>query len=739
MPENAKLIAEVAVAQSKSHNDRLASIISGDDHDPFSYLGMHRDEGSKNFFVRVFRPGADAIAILNRSSGEQVAKFTKIDAAGLFSANVGAERFDYRLLVDGLVEDDPYAFGPVLGDIDLYLHAEGKFLQAYEKMGAHPISKDGVEGTSFAVWAPNARRVSVVGDFNGWDGRRHPMRLYPGAGIWEIFLPAIGPGTCYKFEIKTREGGVILKADPFAFQAELPPKTASVVAADARPGAIIEEMGKGPSTDRHAPVAIYEVHLGSWRKVPEEGDRSLTYRELADTMVPYVKEMGFTHIELMPINEHPFGGSWGYQPTSLFAPTSRYGTPEDFRHFVHACHEAGIGVILDWAAGHFPSDAHGLHIFDGTFLYEHADPREGYHPDWNSYIYNFGRNEVRGFLLANALFWLKRYGIDGLRVDAVASMLYRNYSRKAGEWVPNIHGGVENLEAVDFLRRMNELVYADNPEAVTIAEESTSWPMVSRPTYLGGLGFGYKWNMGWMHDTLQYMSHQPIHRKYHHNSLTFGLLYAFSENFVLPLSHDEVVHGKGSLLTKMPGDLWQKFANLRAYYTFMYTMPGKKLLFMGAEIAQWNEWDNDASLDWHLLQFKEHAGLNHAVKDLNWLYRNRTALHQKDCEPDGFAWIDCNDTEASVISYIRRGQDPDDFVIVVCNFTPVVRENYRIGVPKAGRYYEVFNSDSEYYGGSNVGNGSGIETTGVPLHGQKDSLCLTLPPLGAFVLVPEGR
>ncbi|MDR3526478.1 MAG: 1,4-alpha-glucan branching protein GlgB [Rhizomicrobium sp.] len=739
MPENAKLIAEVAVAQPKSHDDRLASIISGDDHDPFSYLGMHRDAVSKNYFVRVFRPDADAIEILTRSSGEQVAKLTKINAAGLFSASVGLERFDYRLLVDGVVEDDPYAFGPVLGDIDLYLHAEGKFLQAYEKMGAHPISKDGVEGTSFAVWAPNARRVSVVGDFNGWDGRRHPMRLYPGAGIWEIFLPAIGPGTCYKFEIKTREGGIILKADPFAFQAELPPKTASVVAADARPGALIEAMGTGPSTDRHAPVAIYEVHLGSWRKVPEEGGRSLTYRELADTMVPYVKEMGFTHIELMPINEHPFGGSWGYQPTSLFAPTSRYGTPEDFRHFVHACHEAGIGVILDWAAGHFPSDAHGLHIFDGTFLYEHADPREGYHPDWNSYIYNFGRNEVRGFLLANALFWLKRYGIDGLRVDAVASMLYRNYSRKAGEWVPNIHGGVENLEAVDFLRRMNELVYADNPDAVTIAEESTSWPMVSRPTYLGGLGFGYKWNMGWMHDTLQYMSHQPIHRKYHHNSLTFGLLYAFSENFVLPLSHDEVVHGKGSLLTKMPGDLWQKFANLRAYYTFMYTMPGKKLLFMGAEIAQWNEWDNDASLDWHLLQFKEHAGLNHAVKDLNWLYRNRTALHQKDCEPDGFAWIDCNDTEASVISYIRRGQDPDDFVIVVCNFTPVVRENYRIGVPKSGRYYEAFNSDSEYYGGSNVGNAGSLQTQGVPVHGQPDSLCLTLPPLGAFVLVPEGR
>jgi 1,4-alpha-glucan branching enzyme len=739
MPENAKLIAGVVGVQAKPYDHRMTSITSGDDLDPFSYLGMHRDTATGMMVVRVFRPAVDVVAILNRSTSEQVAKLERVHAAGLFVGSVGREAFDYCLSIDGVVEDDPYAFGPVLGDIDLYLHAEGKFLEAYEKMGAHPIIKDGIEGTSFAVWAPNARRVSVVGDFNDWDGRRHPMRLYPGAGIWEIFLPGIGPGVCYKFEIKTREGGIILKADPFAFQAELPPKTASVVAADARAGAVFEPMGKGPSTDRHMPVSTYEVHLGSWRRVPEDGDRSLTYRELADTLVPYVKDMGFTHIELMPINEHPFGGSWGYQPTSLFAPTSRYGTPEDFRHFVHACHEAGIGVILDWAAGHFPSDGHGLHHFDGTALYEHQDPREGFHPDWNSYIYNFGRNEVRGFLLANALFWLKRFGIDGLRVDAVASMLYRNYSRKAGEWVPNVHGGVENLEAVDFLRRMNELVYADNPEAVTVAEESTSWPMVSRPTYLGGLGFGYKWNMGWMHDTLQYMSHEPIHRKFHHNSLTFGLLYAFTENFVLPLSHDEVVHGKGSLLTKMPGDLWQKFANLRAYFTFMYTMPGKKLLFMGAEIGQWNEWDNDSSLDWHLLQYKEHAGLKHALKDLNWLYRNRTALHQKDCEPDGFSWIDCNDTESSVISYIRRGQDPDDFVIVVCNFTPVVRSNYRVGVPQSGRYYEAFNSDSEYYGGSNVGNAGGLQTTGVPSHGQPDSLCLTLPPLGAFVLVPEGR
>ncbi|HUO97321.1 MAG TPA: 1,4-alpha-glucan branching protein GlgB [Rhizomicrobium sp.] len=719
------------------------SIIAGDDHDPFSYLGMHEHQGGLT--VRAFRPGATAVEVVDRASGETVAGLPRIHEAGMFAGPLpaGRGRFAYRLRVktpssEELIED-PYAFGPVLGELDLYLHAEGNYLRGFEKMGAHPCVRDGVEGTSFAVWAPNAKRVSVVGDFNGWDGRVHPMRLHPGAGIWDIFLPGVGPGTRYKFEIKARSGAILLKADPFAFQAEIPPRTASLVSADARSGAEREETGKGPHADRRSPVAIYECHLRSWRRIPEEDNRNLTYRELADTLVPYVKDMGFTHIELMPISEHPFDGSWGYQPTALFAATSRYGSPEDFRHFVHRCHEEGIGVILDWAAGHFPGDAHGLHMFDGTHLYEHADPREGFHPDWGSYIYNFGRNEVRGLLLSNALFWLARFGIDGLRVDAVASMLYRNYSRKEGEWVPNIHGGVENLEAIDFLRRMNELVYANNPEAITVAEESTAWPMVSKPTYLGGLGFGFKWNMGWMHDTLRYMSKEPIHRKYHHNDLTFGLLYAFTENFILPLSHDEVVHGKGSLIAKMPGDYWQKFANLRAYYTFMYTMPGKKLLFMGAELAQWNEWDHDASLDWHLLDYESHRGIKQCLKDLNWLYRNRGALHQRDCEPEGFSWIDCNDGDSGVLSYIRRGADPNDFVVVVCNFTPVVRENYRIGVPQSGRYYEAFNSDSTFYGGSNVGNGSGLATTGTPLHGQPDSLCVKLPPLGAFVLVPEGR
>jgi len=720
---------------------RALSIVAGDDHDPFSYLGMHEDNGV--VVVRVFHPSATAIAVMDRASGAHVADLPRIHDEGLFAGPVGESLFSYRLRATSPtteeVIEDPYAFGPVLGELDLYLHAEGNYLRGFEKMGAHPTARDGVEGTTFAVWAPNARRVSVVGDFNGWDGRAHPMRLHPGAGIWDIFLPGIGAGTRYKYEIKARNGSILLKADPFAFQAELPPRTASVVAADARAGVQVEPTGKAPHADRRSPISIYEVHLSSWRRVPEEGNRNLTYRELAETLVPYVKEMGFTHIELMPISEHPFDGSWGYQPTAMFAPTSRYGTPEDFRHFVHRCHEEGLGIILDWAAGHFPNDAHGLYTFDGTHLYEHADPREGYHPDWGSYIYNFGRNEVRGFLLSNALFWLSHFGVDGLRVDAVASMIYRNYSRKDGEWVPNIHGGVENLEAIDFLRRMNELVYADSPHAITVAEESTAWPMVSRPTYLGGLGFGFKWNMGWMHDTLQYMSKDPIHRRYHHHDLTFGLLYAFTENFILPLSHDEVVHGKGSLLAKMPGDLWQKFANLRAYYTFMYTMPGKKLLFMGAEIGQWDEWNHDSSLDWHLLQYKEHAGLKQCLKDLNGLYRSRTALHSRDCEPEGFQWIDCNDADASVISYIRRGADPGDFVVVVCNFTPVVRPNYRIGVPQSGRYYEAFNSDSTYYGGSNTGNGDGLSTTGTPLHGLPDSLSVTLPPLGAFVLVPEGR
>ena len=622
---------------------------------------------------------------------------------------------------------------PVLGELDLYLHAEGRDLYSYRKLGAHPRTVGSDTGTAFAVWAPNARRVSVVGDFNGWDGRHDLMRRHFGAGIWETFVPGAWPGARYKFEIEGADGAVFLKADPYAFEAELPPKTASIIRGLPDPSATPE----GPPSDFRAPVSIYEAHLGSWRRVPEEGGRPLGYAELADQLVSYVKDMGFTHIELMPIAEHPFGGSWGYQPTSLFAPTARYGTPGEFRDFIRACHAAGIGVILDWAAGHFPADPHGLARFDGTHLYEHCDPREGLHPDWNTLIYNFGRNEVSNFLISNALYWLTEFGLDGLRVDAVASMLYRNYSRKDGEWIANKFGGPENLEAVEFLHRFNEQVYARHSCTMTIAEESTAWPMVSRPTHLGGLGFGYKWNMGWMHDTLDYMTKDPVHRKYHHDRLTFGLLYAFQENFILPLSHDEVVHGKGSLLGKMPGDRWQKFANLRAYYGFLYTQPGKKLLFMGGEFAQEREWCHDESLDWHLLSDPLHRGVQETVRDLNRLYRELPALHWHDCEPQGFSWIDCHDHDASVITYLRYGADGDDFVVVACNFTPVVRHGYRIGVPKGGLYRELFNSDAASYGGSNAGNDGAVMADCEPMHGRPFSLSLTLPPLATVILKPS--
>ncbi len=720
--------------------DRPSVILNGDESDAFSYLGMHRDADGA-LVVRVFYPNALSVVVIDRENGHPAVKLISVHDWGFFSGIVNTRRdpFPYRLVVTtntgSQVIDDPYSFGPWLGELDLHLHAEGSFLRAFEKMGAHPITMSGVAGTNFAVWAPNARRVSVVGDFNDWDGRRNPMRLHPGAGIWEIFLPGVAPGACYKYELKTRDGGLLLKADPYAFEAERSPRTASVVCPVPLPCTPASQTV--PREDRHAPVSIYVVHLGSWRRVPDEGNRSLSYRELAGTLVPYVKEMGFTHIELMPISEYPFDGSWGYQPTGLFAPTSRYGTPEEFLGFVERCHAEGIAVILDWVVGHFPNDPHGLAYFDGTHLYEHRDPREGHHPDWNTHIYNFGRNEVRGFLLSNALFWLSRYGIDGLRVDAVASMLYRNYSRKEGEWIPNIHGGVENLEAIDFLRRLNKVVYESHPNTVTIAEESTAWPMVSRPTYVGGLGFGYKWNLGWMHDTLDYMMKDPIHRKYHHDRLTFGLLYAFNENFILPLSHDEVVHGKGSLLGKMPGDRWQKFANLRAYFALMYTQPGKKLLFMGGEFAQEREWNHDQGLDWHLIADGMHSGVQRLVRDLNLFYHGSPALHERDCESEGFSWIDCNDADNSVISYLRRAADPEDFVVVVCNFTPVVRRGYSVGVPRRDVYREIVNTDSAYYGGSNAGNTGTIQSESRPAHGMTNSLSLTLPPLGVLVLKPE--
>jgi 1,4-alpha-glucan branching enzyme len=587
----------------------------------------------------------------------------------------------------------------------------------------------------FAVWAPNARSIAVVGDFNSWDGRRNPMRRLGESGIWETFVPGAAAGALYKYELHDQHGHLLpLKADPYAFAAEHRPATASIVTE--LPARRPPEAGRTARNALDAPIAIYEVHLGSWRR---RGDGAfLSYGELADQLLAYVRDMGFTHVELMPVTEHPFDGSWGYQPTGMFAPTSRFGTPQDFLAFVERCHAEGVGVILDWVPGHFPSDPHGLALFDGTHLYEHADPRQGRHQDWGTLIYNFGRAEVRSFLISSALFWIDRYGVDALRVDAVASMLYLDYSRKPGEWIPNAHGGNENLEAIDFLRRMNELVHAEGRAAGSIAEESTAWPMVSRPTYLGGLGFTYKWNLGWMHDTLDYMSHDPVHRRYHHDKLTFGLIYAFNENFVLPLSHDEVVHGKGSLLGRMKGDRWQRFANLRAYFGFMYAHPGKKLLFMGSELAQEREWNHDQSLDWHLLDDLLHRGVQTLVRDLNRLYRATPALHALDCEPRGFEWIDGGNVEQSVYAFLRRGRQDSETVVVVCNFTPVPRPGYRIGVPHPGAYVEWLNTDAEVYGGSNVGNFGRVVAEDVPAHGRAHSISIWLPPLATVVFAWEG-
>ncbi len=621
-------------------------------------------------------------------------------------------------------------------DHDVYLYREGTHSRLYEKLGCHLHA----QGAHFAVWAPNARRVSVIGDFNGWNPDAHPLAPREDqSGIWEGEVPGVMPGQAYKYRIWSNHGGYVVdKADPFAFYAELPPATAS------RAWRLDYEWGDGDwmrqRRERNAldrPISIYEVHLGSWRRGSD--GTWLGYRELAHRLAEYVNELGFTHVELMPVTEHPFYGSWGYQTTGYFAPTSRYGCPQDFMYLVDVMHRNGIGVILDWVPSHFPGDEHGLVYFDGTHLYEHADPRQGFHPEWNSYIFNYGRNEVRAFLLSSARFWLDRYHIDGLRVDAVASMLYLDYSRKPGEWIPNRYGGRENLEAIHFLRALNEMVYRDFPDTQTIAEESTAWPMVSRPTYLGGLGFGMKWNMGWMHDTLHYMREDPIHRKYHHHEMTFSLMYAFNENFVLPFSHDEVVYGKGSLINKMPGDLWQQFANLRALYGYMWAHPGKKLLFMGGEIAQRNEWNHDGALQWELLQYPEHAGLQRWVADLNRAHRTEPALHQVDFDQHGFEWIDANDSETSVFSFIRKPRDAGRPIAVVCNFTPVPRENYIVGVPHRGYWREILNSDATLYGGSGMGNLGGLHTSPVPAHGRLHSLTLTLPPLSALYLRYEGE
>ncbi|WP_082497788.1 1,4-alpha-glucan branching protein GlgB [Pseudorhodoferax sp. Leaf267] len=623
---------------------------------------------------------------------------------------------------------------PLIHDTDLWLLAEGTHLRPYEVLGAHPARHQGTDGTRFAVWAPNARRVSVVGDFNAWDGRANPMRQRPGAGLWELFVPGVAEGALYKYELEAADGTLLpLKADPYALAAQLRPSTASVVAA--LPDHVPASEERRAANAHDAPVSIYEVHLASWRRKPEDGDRWLSWDELASELIPYARDLGFTHLELLPISEHPFDGSWGYQPIGLYAPTSRFGDAAGFRRFVSAAHAQGIGVLLDWVPAHFPTDAHGLAQFDGTALYEHADPREGFHQDWNTLIYNFGRTEVRNFLVGNALYWMERHGVDGLRVDAVASMLYRDYSRKHGEWVPNRHGGRENLEAIGFLQRMNEVVGGARPEAITLAEESTSFPGVSRPTSSGGLGFHYKWNMGWMHDTLRYFARDPIHRVHHHAELHFSLVYAFTEHFVLPFSHDEVVHGKGSMLQKMPGDRWQQFANLRACYGYMWGHPGKKLLFMGCEFAQAREWNHAQSLDWHLLKDPLHAGMQQLVRDLNRVLRHYPALHQRDSEPGGFEWLQADDARNSVLAFARRGREEGQLMVVVCNLTPQLHGSYRLGVPRPGRYHERLNTDSSYYGGSNAGTPWGVAgTEPIPAHGRTHSVLLTLPPLATVFL-----
>ncbi|MEK7310393.1 MAG: 1,4-alpha-glucan branching protein GlgB [Chloroflexota bacterium] len=719
--------------------DSLTAIVGGHHSAPFDVLGIHPTP--QGMAVRTFQPQAKEVAVLCNGESHVM---ERVQADGFFEAVFSdrSEVFRYRLKIalhDGHTDEieDPYRFPPVLSEDDLYLFNEGTHLKLYEKLGAQIVELEGVRGVAFSVWAPNAERVSVVGGFNGWDGRRHPMRPRGASGVWELFIPGLAEGELYKYEIKTRYlGYVALKCDPFGFASEVRPNTASIVT-DLHRLEWRDDEWMSSRKDRQglqSPISVYEVHLGSWRR---DGERYLTYRELAETLVPYAKEQGFTHLELLPVTEHPFDGSWGYQTIGYFAPTSRFGSPADFAYFVDAAHRAGLGVIVDWVPAHFPKDQPGLSFFDGTHLYEHADPRLGEHQDWGTLIFNFGRSEVAEFLLNSALFWLDTYHIDGLRVDAVASMLYLDYSRKEGEWLPNKFGGRENLEAVAFIKRFNELVHLNYPDVLTFAEESTAWPMVSRPTYLGGLGFDLKWNMGWMHDMLEYMSKDPIHRRHHHNSLTFSLLYAFTENFILPLSHDEVVHGKRALLAKMPGDYWQQFANLRALYSYMFAHPGKKLLFMGDEFGQWNEWNSNTGLDWILLDFDSHRGVLACVRDLNRLYVAEPALHAQDFSWEGFEWIDFRDVDGSAVSFTRRGKSKDVAIIVVANFTPVPRMGYRVGVPAPGHYREIFNSDSTYYGGSNVGNIGGLTTDEEPWQGQPCSVIMTLPPLAVVYLKKE--
>jgi 1,4-alpha-glucan branching enzyme len=742
--------AAASASPAKSPLDlAIDALVIGRNSDPFALLGPHAAEtpAGRRWVIRMFHPGAISAAIRFTDS-QTVVEASKLRPQGFFEANLpetqqerpapASYRIQYQFASGATHEQyDIYAFPLLLSEFDLYLMGEGRHYDTYNKLGAHIQSVEGVRGVNFAVWAPSAQRVSVVGDFNHWDGRINPMRARGSSGVWELFVPELDEGAVYKYEIIGPNGNMIpLKADPYAFRAELRPNTGSVVA-----NLDTYKWNDSAWTTQRAktnwfekPISIYEVHLGAWRRVPDEGNRWLTYRELGDQLIPYVKDLGYSHIELLPIMEHPFDGSWGYQTIGYFAATSRYGSPADFMEFIDRCHNAGLGVLLDWTPAHFPRDTHGLAEFDGTHLYEHSDPRQGAHPDWGTLVYNYARNEVQNYLISNALFWLDKYHIDGLRVDAVASMLYLDYSRKPGEWVPNQFGGRENLPAIAFIRRLNEVAYERFPGLLTVAEESTSWPSVSRPTYLGGLGFSLKWNMGWMNDTLAYFSTDPIHRKYHQNQLTFSMLYAFTENFVLPFSHDEVVHGKNSLLHKMPGDMWQQFANLRLLYAYQYGHPGKKLLFMGQEFGQRSEFSEARSLDWHLLQHDSHRGIQRLIADLNKLYAAEPALHEVDFDWHGFEWLDCNDADNSVFSFMRRGKNPQDLLVVVLNATPVVRPGYRIGVPQPGFYQEVLNTDSATYGGSNAGNMGGAQSAPMPQMGRPHSIALTLPPLAATFL-----
>ncbi|AXI48483.1 1,4-alpha-glucan branching enzyme [Sulfitobacter sp. SK012] len=714
-----------------SHDD-VAALNNGSHPAPFDVLGP-RKSGNRRWIV-TYQPGAEAVTAT--VAGKQT-PVPRLDG-DVFGGPVAGKAYSLTMrYADGAehAAKDPFAFDPMLSDLDKYLVGEGTHKELWRVLGAHVVTHQGIKGTHFAVWAPNAQRVSVVGEFNGWDGRRQPMRPAGETGVWEVFLPGIGEGALYKYQITAADGAIGLKADPVGFGSQHPPEKASIVRDINGYGWKDEAWMKSRAVraERSSPISIYEVHLGSWRRRHDDGGRPLSYKELAQDLVAYVKFMGFSHIELMPISEFPFDGSWGYQPVGIYAPTIRFGPPHEFRDFVEAAHDAEIGVLLDWVPGHFPTDEHGLAQFDGTALYEHSDPREGFHQDWNTLIYNYGRREVKNYLVSNALYWMEEYHLDGLRVDAVASMLYRDYSRNDGEWVPNKDGGRENYEAIEFLQEMNIAVYGADASVMTVAEESTSFPAVSQPVHTGGLGFGYKWNMGWMNDTLSYMQQDPIYRQYHHNQMTFGIDYAFSENFILPISHDEVVHGKGSMLEKMPGTMWEKFANLRAYYGFMWTHPGKKLLFMGCEFAQPEEWNHNSELNWAAADQPPHKGVQRLVQDLNTLYRDTPALYASDCSPDGFAWLH-NDPAQATMGFVRTAGPKDAPVVVMCNFTPVERDGFVIGVPKAGLWEEILNTDADIYGGGNRGNMGGVTAINTPADGHAHSVTLTLPPLSVVVL-----